>query len=218
MKKYIVSIVGGVVVSVALIVACMTIADLTHTNSRVEAKTPTESTREAYKGIKETPEASTVQIIEIKNEEMETETEAETVIEETVPEVKYFNCPLSESLQDYIFAECKRYGISPVIVVAMIEKESTFDRYAIGDDGRSFGLMQVQPKNHLQRMIELDCTDLFDPFKNVKVGINYLAECYNRYGDITKALVAYNAGSYNGTITNYAYDVLARAERLKGGL
>jgi soluble lytic murein transglycosylase-like protein len=96
----------------------------------------------------------------------------------------------------------------------MIERESRFDRYAIGDDGRSFGLMQVQPKHHLQRMIDLGCTDLFEPFKNVRVGIDYLAELQNRYGDITKALVAYNAGSYNGTITNYAYDVLARAERL----
>ena len=213
MKKYIVSIIGGVVVSVALIVACMTIADLTYTNSRVEAKTPTEPTREADKGIEETPEASTVQIIEITNEETQTETE-----EETVPEVKYFDCPLSEFVQDYIFAECERYGISPVVVIAIIEKESTYDRYAIGDNGRSFGLMQIQPRWHLKRMIELDCTDLFDPIKNVKVGINYLAELQNRYGDITKALVAYNAGSYNGTITNYAYDVLARAERLKGGL
>ena len=204
MKKYIVSIVGGVVVSVALIVACMTIADLTYTNNRVEAKTPTEPTRE------------TVQIIEIKNEE--TEIETESVIEETVPEVKYFDCPLSELVQDYIFAECERYGIAPAVVVAIIEKESTYDRYAIGDNGRSFGLMQIQPRWHLKRMIALDCTDLFEPIKNVTVGINYLAELQNRYGDITKALVAYNAGSYNGTITNYAYDVLARANRLKGGL
>ncbi len=214
-RKY-TTIMAGLICAFVIILTCMTIADLTHTNSRVEAKTPTEPTREADKGIEETPEVSTVQIIEIKNEE--TEIETESVIEETVPEVKYFDCPLSELVQDYIFAECERYGIAPAVVVAIIEKESTYDRYAIGDNGRSFGLMQIQPRWHLKRMIALDCTDLFEPIKNITVGINYLAELQNRYGDITKALVAYNAGSYNGTITNYAYDVLARANRLKGGL
>ncbi len=202
-RKYTATILAGLICAFVIILTCMTIADLAYTtNSRVEAKTPTEATREADKGIEETPEESTVQIIEIKNEET------------VVPEVKYFDCPLSEEVQDYIFAECKRYGISPAVVIAIIEKESTFDRYAMGDNGRSFGLMQIQVKSHIDRMIDLDCTDIFDPIKNVTVGINYLAELQNRYGDITKALVAYNAGCYNGTITSYAYDVLARAERL----
>jgi soluble lytic murein transglycosylase-like protein len=151
----------------------------------------------------------------------ETESVTEEVTEppvatgETTPSTtSYYNVNLPEYVQDVIFAECDKYGISPAIIIAMIERESQFDRYAMGDDGRSFGLMQVQPKNHLQRMIELGCTDLFDPIQNITVGINYLAEMQNQYGDIAKALVAYNGGSYKGTITNYATSVMARANEL----
>ncbi|MBE6671613.1 MAG: lytic transglycosylase domain-containing protein [Ruminococcaceae bacterium] len=128
---------------------------------------------------------------------------------------QYYNIPLAEELQDVIFSECEKYSISPSIVIAMIERESQFDRYAIGDDGRSFGLMQIQAKSHIDRMIALDCTDIFDPIKNIKVGIHYLAEMQNRYGDITKALVAYNSGSYDGTITNYATAVMSRANTIE---
>lgn len=135
-----------------------------------------------------------------------TSTESSTIL--------YYNVNLSKYVQDVIFAECEKYNIPPEIVIAMIEKESQFNRYAIGDDGRSFGLMQIQPKHHIQRMIDLGCTDLFDPVQNVTVGIDILAELYIRYGDIAKALVAYNGGSYKGTITNYATSVWAKAKEL----
>lgn len=159
----------------------------------------------------ETPETAIAEEIIIEPPE----TTALETIEETSPIITpTYNVNLSVEVQECIITECEKYGINPKIIIAMIEKESGFDRYAIGDDGRSFGLMQVQPKNHLQRMIDLDCTDLFDPIKNVKVGINYLAECYNRYGSIDKALVAYNSGSYNGTITYYATSVMARANEV----
>lgn len=154
--------------------------------------------------------------------ETESATEAITESSETIAETElstessttlYYNVNLPEYVQDVIFAECEKYGIEPAIVIAMIERESHFDRYAIGDDGRALGLMQVLPKHHLKRMISLGCTDLFDPIQNVTVGIDYLAECYDRYGSIDKALVAYNSGSYSGTITNYALDVLMRANK-----
>lgn len=132
----------------------------------------------------------------------------------TLSTEKYYNVKLSTDVQDVIFAECEKYNIPPEIIVAMIERESQFNQYGIGDDGRSLGLMQIQPKHHIQRMIELGCTDLFDPIQNVTVGINILAELYVRYGDISQALVAYNGGSYKGTITNYAKWVVARAAEL----
>lgn len=140
----------------------------------------------------------------------------ETTTAETEPPstISYYNVNLSEYVQDVIFAECEKYNIPPEIVIAMIERESQFKQYAIGDDGRSLGLMQIQPKHHIQRMIDLGCTDLFDPVQNVTVGIDILAEQYIKYGDIAKALVAYNGGSYKGTITNYAKTVIARANEL----
>ena len=141
------------------------------------------------------------------------------VVQEPVavsPKVVYFDVPLTHEVQDTIFAECEKKGISPAVVIGLIERESRFDTYALGDDGRSFGLMQIQAKWHLQRMIDLNCTDLFNPSQNVTVGIDYLAELQNKYGDIEKALTAYNRGHYSGTITEYAKDVVARAEKLGG--
>lgn len=123
----------------------------------------------------------------------------------------YFDVPLSEDVQDHIFAECEIYGISPAVVVAMIERESQFNTYCIGDDGRAAGLMQVQAKWHIERMIALDCTDLFDPKENITVGIDYLHEQLLKYGDIGKALTAYNRGNYSGTVTEYAKSVMERA-------
>jgi soluble lytic murein transglycosylase-like protein len=139
-------------------------------------------------------------------------TEPEVVIVE--PKQVYYDVPLSETVQDTIFDECEKYGISPTIVIAQIEKESQYDTYAIGDDGRSAGLMQIQAKWHLQRMVDLNCTDLFNPSQNVTVGIDYLAYQLNRYGDMAKALTAYNRGNYNGTITEYAKTILANAEKV----
>ena len=127
----------------------------------------------------------------------------------------YFDVPLSHDVQDHIFAECEKHDVSPAIIIAMIERESNFNVYALGDDGRSAGLMQIQAKWNLQRMIELNSTDLFDPYKNITVGVDILSGHRDRYdGDIAKALVAYNQGSYKGTITNYAKGILNKAAEL----
>lgn len=134
--------------------------------------------------------------------------EEETVVEQPI----YFDVPLSHDVQEHIFAECEKYSIDPAVIVAMINHESKFDTYAIGDDGRSFGLMQIRVKCHIERIKMLDCTDLFDPCQNITVGIDILAEQLKRYGgDMAKALTAYNRGSYNGTVTNYAKEILRKA-------
>lgn len=153
--------------------------------------------------------------------ETESATEAITEPSETIAEtesytesstISYYNVNLPEYIQDVIIAECKKYGIPPSIVIAMIERESQFDRYAIGDDGRSFGLMQIQPKWHLQRMIAMGCTDLFDPIQNVKVGIAILGDLKHQHNDIGWALTAYNSGS--GGLNAYAMAVIERANDL----
>ena len=102
--------------------------------------------------------------------------------------------PLSEEFQTYINKVAKSYGIDPVIVFSMIEKESAYETTAVSDNGDSEGLMQVQRKHHGPRMDKLGATDLFDPYKNVLVGVDYLAELIDKYGDIGMALTAYNAG------------------------
>jgi soluble lytic murein transglycosylase-like protein len=145
---------------------------------------------------------------------VETEPATEPPTEETQPEVALYDVPLSEDLQIYIIDLCEQNGIDPAIVIAMAWMESTYNPENVGDSGASIGLLQVQPRWHSARMEKLGCTDLFDPYQNVLIGVDYLVENIERYGDVAKALVAYNSGSYSGTITNYANAILEKAEIL----
>ena len=143
-----------------------------------------------------------------------TTTTTVTTTTTTAPQLQYFtNVPLSHELQDYIIRTCGDYGVVPAIVMAMIERESDYNPNLIGDDGRAYGLMQIWPLYHSKRMEKLGCTYLLDPYHNVMVGVDYLAELLGKYnGDYAKALTAYNRGSYQGTVTQYAKSILNRAE------
>lgn len=138
------------------------------------------------------------------------------VCEAATVEERYFDAvPLDKGLQDYIIRESESKGIDPAIVMALIDRESEYKADTIGDNGNSFGLCQIMRKWHTERMDKLGCTDLLDPYHNVTVCIDYLAELLDRYdGDVAKALVAYNQGHYKGTVTEYAEAVLKGASDL----
>lgn len=134
---------------------------------------------------------------------------------------QYYDIPLSEYIQDTIFDECEKYNLSPALVIAMIYQESRFDDTVIGDNGRSYGLMQIQKRYHKDRMTKLCCTDLLDPTQNIKVGIDLLAELKAQNDNIFWVLMAYNGGvSYankqikNNNISNYARDVIIKSHEL----
>ena len=135
----------------------------------------------------------------------------------TNPPAPLYDVPLDRKLQLHIVQVAKSYGIDPAILFAICLRESSYDPTSIGDNGEAYGLMQIQPRWHSDRMEQLGCTNLLDPYQNVIVGADYLAEQVSRYdGDMGKALVAYNAGHYRGTITRYAQEVLEIAEELRG--
>ena len=149
----------------------------------------------------------------------------EVAVENAAPVKEYYDIPLSEDLQDFVIARCDEYGIEPAYVFAVIERESTYRADAIGDSGKSFGLMQIKKEYHEERMKRLGVTDLLDPYSNVAVGIDYLAEMIEKYTDIEMALAAYNAGSGGAYryyfrkgifSTEYSRGVLDRAEELRG--
>ena len=152
---------------------------------------------------------------------------AETIPEEVkeVEEVEYFDVPLDEELQDYIFELCEEHNIEPALVIAMIEKESNYNASAIGDKGNSLGLMQIQPRWNQDRMDILDCQNLLDPFQNVAVGIDLLGELFSKGNSVEWVLMAYNGGqSYanrkisNGEVSTYAKTVLSNSKNLERGI
>ena len=106
----------------------------------------------------------------------------------------YTNIPLSARFQRFIDEKCKSYGISTNVVMGCIRTESNFQTQIMGDRGEAYGLMQVQKKWHKARMKKVGATDLLEPYDNVSVGIDYLAELYGIYGNYHKALMAYNGG------------------------
>lgn len=149
--------------------------------------------------------------------------EDKQTVEEKIEEVEelmipYYDVPLEEDLQKHIFALCEERGIDPGIIIAMIERESTFNPGAIGDSGSSLGLMQIQPQWHEARMAEYDCWDLLDPYQNVTIGIDILADAIDKGRGLEWALMAYNGGgSYAnanieaGIISDYASSVIWNA-------
>lgn len=126
-----------------------------------------------------------------------------------------YDVPLSNEIQRYIFNVADYYGIEPALILAVIEKESSYDETAIGDGGESYGLMQVQPRWHVARMDKLGVEDLLNPYQNITVGVDILAGHITTYGDVGAALTAYNRGSYQGEVSEYAEDVIERKERIE---
>lgn len=141
-------------------------------------------------------------------------------IETDKPE--YFNVPLSHDIQDYIFATCEEYGIAPALVVAMIAQESDFGAHRVGDGGDSTGLLQVQQKWHQERMDRLGCDNLLDPYQNITVAVDYIAELKEINPDLYWVLMAYNGGfqyAYermeSGEYSEYAVEVTQYAAQLE---
>ena len=124
-------------------------------------------------------------INKIKTANKETKTE----------KVIYYDIPLSKELQDYTRKICEEYGnVDETLVYALIKQESNFRVEALGDNGKSKGLMQIQEIWHKERMKKLGVDSLMTAKGNIRVGIDILSEKIDKYNDLGKALTAYNAG------------------------
>ncbi len=109
------------------------------------------------------------------------------------------------SILTQVHREATRVDLPPELVLAVIDIESRFDRYAISSAGAR-GLMQVMPF----WLEELDRPDdnLFEIDINVRIGCTILKHYMDREnGDMTRALARYN-GSYGKTW--YSERVLGR--------
>ena len=135
----------------------------------------------------------------------------------------YFDVPLEDELQDYIFDICDEYRVNPELIVSMIFHESNFDSAVIGenDSGYSYGLMQIMPRWNYDRMERLGCLDLLNPYQNIRVGVDLLAEYIQKGYGIEWALMAYNGGpSYanrkaaEGVVSGYVTRIMDDAKTL----
>src|SRR5687767_8871795 len=89
-----------------------------------------------------------------------------------------------------------KYGVDPTLVRAVIQVESDFDPLCVSHKGAR-GLMQLMPATAKR----FGVTKVHDPEQNIHGGVRYLAYLLELFGDMPRALAAYNAGE--GAVMKY---------------
>lgn len=99
--------------------------------------------------------------------------------------------------------EAKRAKLIPELVLAVIEVESNFNRYAISRAG-AMGLMQVMP--FWLKEIGRPGDNLFNLHTNLRMGCTILRYYLNKEkGDLTQALLRYNGSTASYRYTNRVF-------------
>ena len=111
---------------------------------------------------------------------------------------KQFPQSLRLKLFDVIYEQSLALGIDPYLTLSIIATESSFRRASISYNG-AYGLMQIKPVTASAIACKLGIPwqgeeTLFDPVLNVTLGLNYLADLKDQFGDMDQALIAYNYG------------------------
>ena len=183
---------------------------------------PQAEVRQEQTTTAEHPTAIVEEVVQEQETAIVEEVEPEMVAE---PTYKLCDIPLSQELQIWVFDYCKDKKLNPYLIFAMCERESQYKADAVGDSGRSLGIMQIQEQWHQERMDRLGCTDLLNPYQNVTVGIDILIDLYSKCNDTAWVLMAYNGGetyanrNYNaGNISEYARYIMARMEEMESDL
>ncbi len=130
------------------------------------------------------------------------------MIKETIIETKEI---MSEGF-DYLYKKWANIlGIDWKIIKSISLVESSENPAAIGDGGRSFGLMQVQ--NVIGRYYaDSENEGLLDPEKNIEAGSKFLAEMILKYG-IDGGIQAYNLGETKYIEGKKSYTYLAKVKQ-----
>jgi len=107
----------------------------------------------------------------------------------------------------------RKLGIDPLLIVAVMAIESSFNPFAESNMGAQ-GLMQVIPRFHVDKIGHgADEDALFDPMLNIRVGTQVLVEGLQRFGSLQAAL-QYYGGALRDPNASYANKVLALKRRL----
>lgn len=127
---------------------------------------------------------------------------------------------------DAIRDEAERHGYDPLFVMAIIEVESTCSPTANSPRG-AVGLTQIKPSTAREVAKDLGlpwggANALIQPRLNIRLGLGYLAQLEEKFGDPYVAIAAYNLGPEKASRmsrqhakrAHYVKKVLARYEGL----
>ena len=140
-----------------------------------------------------------------------TEQTTETVTE---PDTDFYidTIPLGYAEQKALYEASEEFGVDYFTMLGLIERETNF-RNIYGDGGRAYGYCQVWLKWWSGKMQDIGADDLNVARDNFRTACAIMQELTDRYGTVAGALTAYNTGSYNGRVTEYATSVLENAEK-----
>lgn len=95
----------------------------------------------------------------------------------------------SPNILDLITQEAQSQGVPPNLAVAVATQESGINQGAVGSKGE-IGVFQLMPSSFPGQNIS-------DLNTNVSLGVGYLSQLFNEFGDWGTALAAYNFGPGN---------------------
>lgn len=105
-------------------------------------------------------------------------------------------------------------GLDPLLILAVIAIESSFDPMAESSAG-AMGLMQVVPRYHQDTLEEHGGWGaLLDPATNIAVGARILKRYIHKAGSLEAGLQSYN-GARPDASRKYANKVMAERDRLR---
>ena len=143
-----------------------------------------------------------------------------------VPAPPIYNVPLSADIQTYLYTKCVDYDITKYYetILAQIWKESNFNPKAISPTN-DYGLMQINECMHATLRDKLGIVDFLEPYQSIDAGTYMMSNLIHTYGDIHKALMAYNFGPggasahwKKGTYTSsYSRDIVDKRDIIVSG-
>jgi soluble lytic murein transglycosylase-like protein len=100
-------------------------------------------------------------------------------------------------VDSFIVSSGARHGVDPVLLYAIMHRESAFKKKALSNKGAR-GLMQLMPGTAARFGVR----DIYDPQQNIDGGARYMRFLLDRFdGDVRLALAGYNAGE--GAVDKY---------------
>lgn len=109
----------------------------------------------------------------------------------------------------YAAKMAKHFSVPEDIVLGIIKQESNYNQFALGDRGKSWGLMQVKcsTAHDMGLALHRPCSDLLEYRTNLFYGVKYLRSRITEHGNLA-GIAAYNSGTpfyRNGVLVNYQY-------------
>lgn len=150
----------------------------------------------------------------------QTEPEEVRDVNQPTPGVTYYNVPLTYEQQEYTMNVCAQYGVDVRLMFAMMAVETNFTVNSVS--AGCYGILQINSCHLTYFKKTLGVTEIKSFESNVLCGTYMMSGYLSTYGDISKALVAYNCGSSNAEKlfakgiyqTSYSKKIISKMETI----